>query len=62
MRRLTLGGINEAIDTCLAQPREHWAQARIALLADTVDVAAFVTDCIERFPAPLREYQIGLGA
>ena len=62
VRRLTLGGINEAIDACLAQPREHWAQARIALLADTVDVAAFVTDCIERFPAPLREYQIGLGA
>lgn len=62
VRRLSLGAISAAIDACLAQPHGHWAQARAALLADTVDVAAFVTDCIERFPAPLREYQAGLGA
>ncbi len=60
LRQLTPEGICAAIDAALAPPPAHWARARAALLADTIDVAAFVADCIERFPAPLREYQAGL--
>ena len=60
LRHLSLEAISGAIAAILTQPPEQWAQARAALLADTLDVAAFVADCIERFPAPLREYQAGL--
>jgi len=60
VRELSLAAIGPAIDVFLAKPPAHWQEARAALLGDTLDVAAFVTDCIERFPAPLREYQSGL--
>ena len=45
------------IDDMLANPLAHWQEARNKLLGDTVDVAAFVTECIETFPAPLLAYQ-----
>jgi len=61
VRELTLAAIGSAIDLSLAQPLAHWQAGRTALLADTVDVAAVVADCIERFPVPLRDYQASLG-
>ena len=45
------------IDEILTMPAKHWRQARQALLDDTIDVAAFVAECIESFPLQLRAHQ-----
>lgn len=55
--RLAWGILESAIDRVLAQPLAHWQEARARLLADTIDVAGFVTRCIETFPQPLLEYK-----
>lgn len=57
IRELTWPVLEQALDELLAAPRDSWRQARQELLADTIDVAAFVADCIETFPAPLNDYQ-----
>ena len=51
-----------SVEEILARPDHQWRAAKRALLADTLDVAAFVADCIERFPAPLQEYQAALAS
>lgn len=57
VRRLDWNELESAVDAILSAPREHYQAARAALLADTVDVAAFVAECAETFPLPLRTYQ-----
>ena len=49
------------VDELLAQPLEHWQQARQQLLNECIDVATFVTECITTFPAHLQRYQATLG-
>jgi len=49
-----------AIDSMLDQPVAHWEHQRQKLLDDTIDVAAFVTECIETFPAPLQAFQASM--
>lgn len=48
------------IDERLAKPEQHWQQARKKLLDETIDVAAFVQECITTFPKPLQNYQATL--
>ena len=48
--------VQAAVDQLLTQPLESWATRRAQLLAETVDVAAFATRCIETFPDPLLAY------
>ncbi len=57
---LNWDALNNAIDTILAHPQHHWQQQRQQLLHDTIDVAAYVADCIETFPQPLLSYQASL--
>ena len=57
LRQLEWPRLDELIDELLDAPAEHYANASKALLEDTIDVAAFVAECIETFPAPLRAYQ-----
>lgn len=57
LRELEWFPIAAALESIIAQPADHWAEARRRLLEDTIDVAAFVADCITTFPAPLRTYQ-----
>jgi len=57
LHQLNWEQLQPLIDQILAQPAAYWQQQRQQLLADTVDVAAFVTRCIETFPTPLEEYQ-----
>ncbi len=56
IRTLDWKYLEPAIDELLTQPPAHRQDQRQALLADTIDVAAFVTECIETFPAPLKTY------
>ncbi len=42
-----------AIDETLTAAPEKWSLARSKLLAETIDVAEYTTDLIERWPAPL---------
>ena len=53
--------LESLIEELLAKPANHWQQARQQLLNETIDVAAFVTDCITTFPTPLQNYQAKLG-
>jgi predicted glycosyltransferase len=57
IRELSWHGLEQALDELLAVSQDTWRHARDKLLADTIDVAAFVADCIETFPAPLYAYQ-----
>ncbi len=52
--------LEATIDELLAQPASHWQQAHQQLLAETIDVAQFVTRCITTFPEPLQRYQATL--
>ncbi len=49
--------LESALEELLAYPREHWKTARQELLNSTTDVAAFVAQCIETFPADLDAYR-----
>ncbi|MEW5757054.1 MAG: DUF354 domain-containing protein [Pseudomonadota bacterium] len=60
LRELSWTKLEPMIDAILAQPKGLWQTRRTQLLNETIDVAAFVTDCIETFPAPLRAYQATL--
>jgi predicted glycosyltransferase len=57
IRELNWPVLEQALDELLAATQDTWRHARKKLLADTIDVAAFVADCIETFPAPMRAYQ-----
>jgi predicted glycosyltransferase len=57
VRKLEWSAIETAIDAILADPISHYQAARSRLLGDTIDVAAFVAECAETFPTPLRAYQ-----
>lgn len=57
VRRLDWAQLDAALTEVLSRPREHYHGARARLLADTIDVAAFVSECAETFPKPLLVYQ-----
>jgi predicted glycosyltransferase len=57
LRQLDWPRLDEMIDELLNTPVDRFAKAHRALLDDTTDVASFVADCIETFPAPLEAYQ-----
>lgn len=59
VRRLDWASLAPAIDEVLAHPAGHWQSLHRRMLDETLDVAAFVADCIERHPAPLHEYRRG---
>ena len=48
IRDLRWQGLKEQIDRTLAVPKAEWQARRGKLLNDTVDVAAFVAETIER--------------
>ena len=48
IRDLRWQGLQEQIDRTLAVPQGEWQARRSKLLNDTVDVAAFVAEIIER--------------
>ncbi len=56
IRELNWSRLERALDALLAAAPDTWRSAREKLLADTIDVSAFVADCIETFPAPLYAY------
>jgi predicted glycosyltransferase len=57
LHKLEWSSIESAIDTMTQTPEHVWQDARKQLLAETMDVAVFASDCIETFPAPLHAYQ-----
>lgn len=57
VKRLDWPALAPVIDEVLAHPAGHWQSLRRRLIGDSLDVAAFVADCIERHPAPLHEYR-----
>ena len=57
VKRLAWSALEPVIEEVLARPAGHWQSLRRRMLGETLDVAAFVADCIERFPAPLDEYR-----
>ena len=57
LKELSWDRLNTIIDELLSKPVEYWQEKRTDLLNDTIDVAAFVTECIETFPKPLEAYQ-----
>lgn len=57
VRTLATESLLAAIERMLVLPPAHWAAQRERLLADTIDVAAYVTEVIETFPEPLRRYR-----
>lgn len=48
IRELDWPILQSAIETMLAKPVEHWHRQRAQLLAETIDVAAFVADTLEQ--------------
>ncbi len=48
MRKLDWNLLRTAIEQMLGKPDEYWRQQRALLLADTIDVAAYVADTIEQ--------------
>jgi hypothetical protein len=48
IRKLEWDFLRAAIDQMLGKPHEYWRQRRTQLLADTIDVAAYVADTIEQ--------------
>ena len=57
VKKLRWATLEPILQEILHHPRVHWQSMRQRLLEETCDVAAFVADCIESFPAPLHEYQ-----
>ncbi|HTT07456.1 MAG TPA: DUF354 domain-containing protein [Gammaproteobacteria bacterium] len=57
VRSLGWSVLESAMDRILSLPPEQGQHARARLLAETIDVAAFVVECLETFPEPLRRYQ-----
>ena len=52
IRRLEWDRIEQAVDSILGEHESRWAEARSALLSDTIDVAEFVTEFIEGYGDP----------
>src|SRR5579885_794938 len=57
VRSLDWPTVERAMDRLLSLPPDHGRKARAKLLAGTIDVAAFVVECLETFPEPLRRYR-----
>ncbi len=57
LRELNWVALESLIDEILSAPADHWHKQHQQLLNSTIDVADFVTECIETFPAPLKAYQ-----
>ena len=57
VKQLTWVTLEPVLEEILRHPAGYWQLMRQRLLQEKCDVAAFVADCIERFPAPLHEYQ-----
>lgn len=55
-RSPTWARIDTAVDSLLRTSHEDYAARRQRLLSETIDVATFVTRCIETFPDPLHNY------
>ncbi|MGM0680788.1 MAG: DUF354 domain-containing protein [Thermodesulfobacteriota bacterium] len=51
--------IKEAMDDLLAGPKEYWQEKRRRLLADKIDVAAFVADLVSNYPASVKRFRNG---
>jgi predicted glycosyltransferase len=49
--------LEPALEKTMDKPAAHWAKARRRLLEESVDVAAFVADCITDFPRKLASYK-----
>ncbi len=60
LTQLDWRSLNIAVDDILAHSPDHWQTAHKQLMNDTIDVARFVTEAIETFPAPLNDYQANL--
>lgn len=56
LRTLDWLQLQSMVADLLSKPLEYWQSRRQELLADTIDVAAYVANCIETFPAPLIVY------
>lgn len=48
VRQLDWDGLRQAVEKMLQTPQAEWCRRREQLLADTIDVAAFVADTLER--------------
>jgi len=59
VRRLDWDTLRDALDWLDGQTPERLAASHRRLLAECIDVAAFVARCIETFPEPLRAWQAG---
>ena len=57
VKELRWATLEPILQEILRHPHSHWQSMRQRMLEETCDVAAFVTECIEGFPVPLREYQ-----
>ncbi len=60
LKALSWDKLEPLIDELLSHSSEHWQSKREELLSNTIDVAKFVTGCIETFPQPLTAYQAAL--
>ena len=50
LRELEWGSLEAAIEPLLQQNKAHWGKAHDAMLADTIDVAQYVVECINQYP------------
>jgi predicted glycosyltransferase len=50
LRELEWGSLETAIEPLLQQDKAHWGKARDAMLADTIDVAQYVVECVNQYP------------
>lgn len=57
VKKLSWATLLPVLEEILRHPAGHWQLMRQRLLLEKCDVAQFAADCIERFPAPLHEYQ-----
>lgn len=56
LHKLDWNILDSTIDDMLNTPATEYAKRRQQLLKDTIDVAAFIVNCIETFPAPMQRY------
>ena len=60
LRELSWATLEPVLDRLLESPVQHWADARLKLLEDTVDVAAYVTERIVSCGAGARGRRCGV--
>ena len=57
IRDLQWSAIENGIEWLLSLDKEQISDSHMTLLNNTIDVSAFVVDCILKFPVPMIEYQ-----